>query len=199
MDWSAIGQLVGQAAPTLGGLLGGLVPFPGGAILGEVAGKVIAASLGVPPTPEAVGNAINTRDPAEVSAALSEAEAKINAEVEKFKAQLEDIQDAREATFKLAKMGSPIAWGAPVVSVIITLGFITTLILLMTVRVNYNDVTGQALLLLIGSLSTMQVSVVSYWLGSSAGSADKSNQIAALAAQSPPKPVITKPTTGLRK
>jgi len=190
MDWSTVSVLVAQSAPTLGKLLGGLIPFPGGAILGEVAGKIIAESLGVPPTPEAVGSALQTKTAEEVSAALSEAEAKINAEVEKFKAQLEDIQDARETNLKLAKLGSPLQWGAPVVSVIITLAFCIVLILLMTVRVNYNDVTGQALLLLIGSLSTMQVSVVTYWLGSSAGSADKSAQIAVLAstAAKPPAP-----------
>jgi len=192
MDWSAVGQLVGQAAPTLGGLLGGLIPFPGGAILGEVAGKVIAASLGVPPTPEAVGRALQNKSSDEVAAALSEAEARINAEVEKFKAQLADVQDARETNFKLADIGSSLQWGAPVVSVLITLGFIATLLLLLTTHVNFNEVTGQALLLLIGSLSTMQVSVVTYWLGSSAGSADKSAQIALLAsnaAKPPPKPI----------
>ena len=51
-----------EAAPTIGGLLGGLIPFPGGAILGQVAGKVLAEALGVPPTPEAVKNAIETGD-----------------------------------------------------------------------------------------------------------------------------------------
>ena len=180
MDWSALSPLIANAAPTIGGLLGGLIPFPGGAILGEVAGKVLAESLGVPPTPDAVNTAIKTGDPVVVQAALTQAEAKMNAEVEKFKAQLADVQDARATTVKYVEAGSALAFGPVIVSVLITLGFMTSLILLMTIKVNYNDVTGQALLLLIGSLSTMQVSVVSYWLGSSAGSADKSAQIAAL-------------------
>jgi hypothetical protein len=68
MDWSVIGGLVGQAAPTIGSLLGGLIPFPGGAILGQVAGKIVAEALGVPPTPEAVHAAITTGDPATVNA-----------------------------------------------------------------------------------------------------------------------------------
>lgn len=186
MDWSALVPLVAQAAPTIGGLLGGLIPFPGGSILGQVAGKVLAEALGVPPTPEAVSQAISTGDPATIQARLSEAETRMQTEVEKFKAQLADVQDARAQTLNLVNAGSSMAWGAPVVSVLITLGFMGSLLLLMTTKVNYNDVTGQALLLLIGSLSTMQVSVVNYWLGSSAGSADKSAQIAALATVAPP-------------
>ena len=62
MDWSALTPLIANAAPTIGGLLGGLIPFPGGAILGQVAGKVLAEALGVPPTPEAVKEAIETGD-----------------------------------------------------------------------------------------------------------------------------------------
>lgn len=186
MDWSAIVPLIAQAAPTIGGLLGGLIPFPGGAILGQVAGKVLAEALGVPPTPEAVSQAISTGDPATIQAKLSEAETRMQTEVERFKAQLADVQDARAQTLNLVNAGSSMAWGAPVVSVLITLGFMGSLMLLMTTKVNYNDVTGQALLLLIGSLSTMQVSVVNYWLGSSAGSADKSAQIAALATVATP-------------
>jgi hypothetical protein len=42
MDWSALVPLLANSAPTIGGLLGGLIPFPGGAVLGTVAGKVLA-------------------------------------------------------------------------------------------------------------------------------------------------------------
>jgi hypothetical protein len=103
------------AAPTIGGLLGGLIPFPGGAILGQVAGKVLAEALGVPPTPEAVHAAITTGDPATVSAALAAADAKMNAEVEKFKAQLEDVQDARATTVKYCRPDLRQSRGAPLV------------------------------------------------------------------------------------
>ena len=47
MDWSALTPLLANAAPTIGSLLGGLIPFPGGSILGQVAGKILAESLGV--------------------------------------------------------------------------------------------------------------------------------------------------------
>jgi hypothetical protein len=191
MDWSTVGTLVGQAAPTIGGLLGGLIPFPGGAVLGQVAGKVIAEALGVPPTPTAVANALQTGDPATVQAALTEAEARMNAEVEKFKAQLEDVQDARATGVKYAGMGSQIQWAPTAVSIIVGVGFFGTLALLLKGGINFNETIGQVLLILIGSLVSYMNQVVNYWLGSSAGSTDKSAQIATLTQAAMP-PVVKK-------
>jgi hypothetical protein len=179
MDWSAIGPLVGQAAPTIGGLLGGLIPFPGGAILGQVAGKVLAEALGVPPTPAAVSTAITTGDPVVVNAALSEAEAKMNAEVEKFKAQMEDVQDARATTVKLDSNGSNIAWGAPVISVVIVVGFFSVMSLLFVIKTDFLPATVTLLNVLFGALIPAFGQVCNYWLGSSAGSANKDALIAA--------------------
>ena len=180
MDWSVIGGLVGQAAPTIGSLLGGLIPFPGGAILGQVAGKIVAEALGVPPTPEAVHTAITTGDPATVNAALSAADAKMQSEVDKFKASLEDVQDARATGVKYAVAGSQIQWAPSAVSIIVGVGFFGTLALLLKGGINFNETIGQVLLILIGSLVSYMNQVVNYWLGSSAGSTDKSNQIAAM-------------------
>jgi len=68
MDWSKIvGPLVQTAAPTIGSILGGLIPFPGGSVIGEELGKIIASQFGVPSTPEAVGNAIQNL-PSDVAA-----------------------------------------------------------------------------------------------------------------------------------
>lgn len=179
MDWSAIGNLVGQAAPTLGSILGGFIPFPGGAVLGQVAGKVVAEALGVPPTPTAVANAIQTGDPATVQAALTEAEAKMNAEVEKFKAQMADIQDARSTTVKLDSQGSSIKWGAPVISVVIVIGFFSVMTLLFIVRTDFAPSTVTLLNVLFGALIPAFGQVCNYWLGSSAGSANKDQLLAA--------------------
>jgi len=181
MDWSAVGALVGQAAPTIGGLLGGLVPFPGGAILGQVAGKVLAEALGVPPTPAAVAAAVQTGDPATVQAALTEAEAKMNAEVDKFKASLEDVQDARATTVKLDAAKSNIAWGAPVISVVIVVGFFSVMSLLFVIRTDFAPSTVTLLNVLFGALIPAFGQVCNYWLGSSAGSNNKSEQIAQMA------------------
>lgn len=74
MDWKEVGAIVAPLAPTLGGILGGLLPVPGGATIGEWAGRVVASSLGVDPTPDAVNSAIANGDPATVQAQLSAAE-----------------------------------------------------------------------------------------------------------------------------
>ena len=189
MDWSALTPLIAGAAPTIGGLLGGLIPFPGGAILGQVAGKVLAEALGVPPTPEAVKNAIETGDQVVVQAKLSEAEVRMRTEVEKlrieleqFKAQTEDTQDARGTTVKLAEAGSKIAWGGSVVSVLIVIGYfvITWVFLSALMSMKDNDIPSNAMILmsvLFGGLGTAFGQVTSFWLGSSVGSKEKTDVI----------------------
>lgn len=76
MDWGAVvGPLVKSAAPTIGGLLGGLIPFPGGALIGQELGTLIAKQFGVDPTPEAVNNAIQNSPSDVATARLQAAEA----------------------------------------------------------------------------------------------------------------------------
>lgn len=190
MDWSSVGGLVAQAAPTIGSLLGGLIPFPGGAILGEMAGKVLAEALGVPPTPQAVSNAIQTGDPAVIQAKLSEAESRMNAEVEKHKADLADVQDARATNIKLVEAGSSISYAPAIVSGIILIGFLVLSFLAM--KPELTGVRTDVTLFLLGAWSGYAGAVVTYWLGSSAGSSQKSDQIAVLAGanSTPAKPVV---------
>ena len=82
MDWNDVGKFVGPIlsanAPTIGGIIGGLIPIPGGSLIGEEAGRILANALGVPPTPDAVVGAIQG-DPnaaAKITAAETEAAAK---------------------------------------------------------------------------------------------------------------------------
>jgi hypothetical protein len=179
MDWSALLPIIGQAAPTIGSLLGGLIPFPGGAILGQVAGKLVGEALGVAPTPEAVSAAIATQDPATVTAKLSEAEAKMNAEVEKFRIQLADVADARATTVQYVQAGSPLSWGAVIVSIVVLTGFVGISFLAM--KPELAGVDKSVTLFLLGAWSGYAGGVITFWIGSSAGSADKSAQIAAMA------------------
>lgn len=74
MDWKSVAQLVAPFAPTVGRFLGDLVPFPGASIVGGLLGDAVAAALGVPATPEAVGSAIQNMPPGEVAARLQAAE-----------------------------------------------------------------------------------------------------------------------------
>ncbi|MBN8960586.1 MAG: hypothetical protein J0H71_05595 [Rhizobiales bacterium] len=192
MDWSTIGPLVAQAAPTIGSLLGGLIPFPGGAVLGQVAGKILAEALGVPPTPEAVNAAITTGDPATVNAALASADAKMQMELEKHKADLADVQDARSTNLELVKAGSSIGYAPIVVSLVILAGFLVLSFLAM--KPDLAGVRTDVTLFLLGSWSGYTAAVVTYWLGSSAGSADKAGQLAAIAARTPAPPAAKSST-----
>ena len=82
MDWKSIASLAAPFAPTVGKILGGFIPFPGGALLGEWAGNAIATALGVPPTPEAVGNALQTMPQEDVTARLQAVEQEASAKWE---------------------------------------------------------------------------------------------------------------------
>lgn len=73
MDWKdVVGPLITASAPTIGSLLGGLIPIPGGSLIGQELGKIIAGQFGVEPTPEAVNNAIQN-SPSDVAAAKLQA------------------------------------------------------------------------------------------------------------------------------
>lgn len=88
MDWKEIGKLIAPMAPTIGGVLGDLVPIPLGGIVGRGIGQILADTLGVENTPEAVGAAIQN-DPnaaAKIAAAESEAAVKWPAIAESMKA-----------------------------------------------------------------------------------------------------------------
>lgn len=68
MDWKDIvGPLVGTAAPAIGSILGGMIPIPGGSIIGQELGSIIAKQFGVDPTPDAVNTAIQNA-PADIAA-----------------------------------------------------------------------------------------------------------------------------------
>ncbi len=78
MDWKDIvGPVLQSAAPTIGGILGGMIPFPGGAAIGSQLGTILASQFGVEATPEAVNAAIQNTptDIAAAKIAAAEAEA----------------------------------------------------------------------------------------------------------------------------
>lgn len=107
------------------------------------------------------------------------AEAARKAELESLLAQIADTNSARRQTIALAEAGSKIAYGAPVVSALVLITFA----IVMTLAFSRSLPPGSETILnmLLGSLAAMATSVVSYWVGSSAGSARKDAHIAQLA------------------
>jgi hypothetical protein len=130
--------------------------------------------------PDAV-KAVLARDPAvsenlrvelaRIAAAAEEA--RHSADLDTLKARLADVADARQQTQGLARLGSGVAWGAPVVSVVVLATFGTVMAAAMTRALPAGSETMVNLLL--GTLAAMASSVVAYWVGSSAGSAAKND------------------------
>lgn len=84
MDWKDIAKLVAPLAPTLGGILGGFIPIPGGALAGQAVGNIIARQFGVEPTPQAVNDALARMSHEEKLAALQAATERARIEVAGF-------------------------------------------------------------------------------------------------------------------
>lgn len=161
-------------------LLLGLAPTVASWILGDKTGSAIEKVTGIArdvlgtDNPDAIERAV-AADP---NAALAFKQAVIQAEadarrneLEAMKAELADVQSARNQTVELAKAGSPIAWGAPVVSVLGVAVFAGFVYLLFSGSVDPK--LENALMLLGGTAATGYGIVLQYWLGSSRGSAVK--------------------------
>lgn len=177
MDWKDLQNVIAKDAPAIGTMLGGPLGGLAGAILGQV--------LGVPVDPKAVNDAVTSGDPEVVKAKLAAADKQGELELERYKLSLADVQSARDQTVKLATSGTSagtnIAYGAPLVSFIVVTGFVVLSFLAM--KPEYAGIQDKSVILyLLGSWNSMAAAVVAYWIGSSAGSSDKSNQVATLAA-----------------
>lgn len=168
-------------------LLLSVAPTVASWIMGDGTGKAVAKVAGIArevigtDDPDAIEKAIGA-DPSlalQFKLAVLQAEAdERRAEREETMALIRDVQSAREQTVKLAEAKSPIAWGAPVISTIITLTFGVMLYLVMAKPVPGAE--SQAAQILLGVLATAMVQVVNYWLGSSRGSSTKDGVLAQL-------------------
>ena len=82
MNWSDIGNIVGKAAPTVGGLLGG----PAGAAVGAL----VASALNVPNDPEAVNAALVANPEAMVR--IQELQTNSRVQLEQLAVQIETVR-----------------------------------------------------------------------------------------------------------
>ncbi|HPU79674.1 glycosyl hydrolase 108 family protein [Accumulibacter sp.] len=103
----------------------------------------------------------------------SAAEQKRQAELAAQQKALENTQGARSTMVDLVKSGSSIAWGAPVVSVIVTVGFFGILLVLILSDKAFPAELTSIINITVGALAAAFATVVNFWLGSSQGSRDK--------------------------
>ena len=185
----------------------GLIPFilsiapeaagaafgPQGAALASAAASAIAAVTGADNPDDA--QKVISADPTKASelrvrlaqiAAEHDAAAR-RADADRLAARLADEANARAQTVDLARAGSAAVWGAPVVSVVVLITFAAA----MTLSITRAMPPGSESVLntLLGMLGAGFTAVVQFWLGSSAGSAQKN----ALLAMSQP---ATAPASG---
>lgn len=185
---------IGTALGAVGGIVLDLAPEVGRWLFGSDAEPVVAAVQSavtkVTGTSEGAAQASVLADP-DKAAALRVELAKIAAAQEAaaaaatqavFAAQLSDVAGARTLTAQLAQSGSRIAWGAPVVSVVVlvTFGVVMAIALTRTLPSTAEPVLN----MLLGTLGAMATSVVGYWVGSSAGADRKDEHLVTLANRS---------------
>ncbi len=100
------------------------------------------------------------------------------AELEQTRQILADRTAARTSLNGLVALGSPIAWGAPVVSVVVAVGFFVILGVLATNKMEIGkDPNAQVVLTLVGTMATAFATMVAFWLGSSQGSRNKDDTL----------------------
>ncbi len=109
-------------------------------------------------------------------AAQAEADQR-KADLAALQAQLADVASARAQTVALAKAGSEIAWGAPVVSLVVlgTFGVVMWGALTRALPPGSETILN----VLLGTLAANATAVVSYWVGSSRGADKKDSTLSA--------------------
>lgn len=171
MDWKDISSIVAQVSPALGGLLGG----PAGALVGTA----IASALGSDQTPAAVSAAISADPEVIVKLRQIEADTVLRAQelsnqlaTAELQAKVDDLNSARvrEAAVK-DNTNRVLAYtivGAFVAMVVTSL-------------LGYAKVDSVLAGTLVGYLSAKCEQVLAYYFGSTAGSARKTELLAASA------------------
>jgi hypothetical protein len=148
-----IKNIVGALAPTLGAAIGGP--------LGSQAGQILSSVLGVPNHPKSIENAVQNIT-AEQMLALKKAEKEFEVqmkelEVDVFRLETEDIQDARE------KFEND--WTPKILGISCAVGFFSyiAIITLYPQPEANDDVT----MIVIGAITGIFTSVISFYFGSS--------------------------------
>lgn len=107
--------------------------------------------------------------------ALEQERLRHQSEMEELRLRSADIVDARRTMVESAPAGGPAAWGAPLVSAMVGIGFFGTLI--MVVATDYspaeNQFLGSLLNIIVGALVAAFTAVVNFWIGSSESSRSK--------------------------
>ncbi len=162
MDPITIAMALAQFAP-------GVIKYITGSDKAEAAATAVV-DIAKKVTGKATGDEALAAIQADPNLALQYQQAIIAADLDLQKAFLQDVQNAREQTIKLAESGSAIAWAPVIISAVIVCGFFGCVALLFGVERTWDERTANLLNVLFGALIPGFSQVCNYWLGSSAGS-----------------------------
>lgn len=158
--------------PALAQLAPGIVRHLAGERAGEVAKDVGLALRAVVGSEDPAELELALRDPAKAAdLRLELARIEEQHETERMRLLLADVAGARAQTVELARAGSVVAWGAPIVSAIVLVAFGAAVWVVLTRQLPAGS--QEVALYTLGALQAMAMAVVGYWVGSSAGSARK--------------------------
>lgn len=96
-------------------------------------------------------------------------------DLDALRQSIADVTAARGSAAQFARLGSPLAWGAPVLSAIILISFAVILYVVL-----YLGIRNESLALanvLLGTLAAMTTQVANFWLGSSSSTNRKDELI----------------------
>lgn len=167
-DWKAIVRTV---APALATALG--TPLAG------MATKVITDALlgeGVDSaTDDMLANAVRTASPDQLIA-LKEADLQFRKDMARLEIDLEQIAAGDRASARQREIATGDQWTPRVLSGSVTVGFFGILFWILNNGVP--ETGGDALLVMLGSLGTAWIGCMTYYFGSTAGSAKKTDLLA---------------------
>jgi hypothetical protein len=170
-DWKS---LVGTVAPVIATALGG-------PLAGLATRAISEAVLGTPDGSEAeIEQALRTADPATL-AALKKADQEFAVEMKRLEVEVYRLDTDDRNSARLREVDAEDSWTPRILGVLVVGGFFATVAFTLAHGVAGLS-EGQAAFVgtLVGYVSAKAEQVVSYYFGSSAGSKEKTRQLAAI-------------------
>lgn len=118
---------------------------------------------------------------AEATKRAADLDKRRQADLAELDKRLADVQGARGTMLRLSASKDPMRWGAPVVSVVVTLMFaLSLLVFTLPSLFTIQSGTEQMVNIVLGALVAAFTAVINFWIGSSQGSRDKDATVRAL-------------------
>jgi hypothetical protein len=182
----ALLPLITVLAPLAGKVIGNAVGGGSGKVAGEEVGEHVQ---------EILGDVFGTSEPDEIEKLArtnpekaAEARVRLNelatsVQLETLKGEVENLKSAREAMVSLAKSGSSLAWGPTIITTIVTCGFFGILGVLVFYPLNWDERQARLIDMALGALILAFGNATNFWIGSSHGSKQAGQTVAAQAQQ----------------